>query len=153
MAIVQVPSTSYRGVSLFQSSAGTQSIPGSTDTTLTYDSEQWDTDGFHSTSTNTSRITIPAGLAGKYLISCSTSYGLNATGQRALYLRKNGTNVKYFPGVAGSSSVYTANHSSFVLNLAVGDYIEMIVYQDSGGSLTYYKRQEDAPFQATYLGA
>ena len=46
-----------------------QTISTGTWTSITYNSETLDSDGFHSTSSNTSRITIPAGKAGKYIFT------------------------------------------------------------------------------------
>lgn len=50
---------------------GTQTISNATDTSITWGTEAWDSDGFHSTSSNTNRITIPSGLDGIYLVSVS----------------------------------------------------------------------------------
>jgi hypothetical protein len=44
-------------------------VRNNTTTLITWNQEEFDTDAYHSTSSNTSRITIPAGKAGKYLIS------------------------------------------------------------------------------------
>ena len=49
---------------------------------VTFDTERFDTDTIHSTSTNTSRLTINTG--GKYLIGGAVTFTANATGQRQL---------------------------------------------------------------------
>jgi hypothetical protein len=142
---------SYRGVSLYGTAV--QSIPNATDTILTFNSEAWDTDGYHSTSTNTSRITIPAGLGGKYLVTMNTSPALNGTGGRYMEIYKNGARLVNDIGIAGSASLYVNLAGTFVVNLVATDYIEMLVYQDSGGALNFNKAATTSPFTATYLGA
>ena len=42
-----------------------QTIANTTSTEITWNNEYFDTDGFHSTATNTNRITIPTGKGGK----------------------------------------------------------------------------------------
>jgi hypothetical protein len=64
-----------------------QSIPNDADTALTFDSERFDTNAFHSTATNTSRITIP----GMYLVFGGIEFAASATGLRYLYFRLNGS--------------------------------------------------------------
>jgi hypothetical protein len=142
---------SYKGVSLFGTAV--QSIPNATDTILTFNSEAWDTDGFHSTSSNTSRITIPAGLGGKYLVTMNTLPALNGTGGRYLEIYKNGARLVNDIGMAGDAADYVNVAGTFVVNLVATDYIEMLVYQDSGGPLNFNKAATTSPFSATYLGA
>ena len=60
-------SPTYVGCSL--SNSASQSISNATQTTVTFDTEQWDTDGIHSTSSNTGRFTVPAGKGGKWRLS------------------------------------------------------------------------------------
>lgn len=50
---------------------GGQNVPTGTETALTWDTEAWDSDGLHSTSSNTNRLTIPAGMGGVWL-ACAT---------------------------------------------------------------------------------
>ena len=52
--------------------SATQSVPASTFTVLTFDSEDYDVGGLHSTVTNTSRLTVPSGGDGLYLITASS---------------------------------------------------------------------------------
>jgi len=51
------------------------SIPDNTNTTLTFNTETFDNGGFHSTSVNTERLTIP--VDGVYLIGCNVSFVIN----------------------------------------------------------------------------
>jgi hypothetical protein len=143
------PAASFVGCLVYDST--TQSISSNVATTITYDTEAFDTDGFHSTSSNTGRMTIPSGKAGKYLVQCHFQWDTNTTGYRDLRLYKNGSQVTYTnwqPGSVGISSQINR-----VIDLAVGDYVEMVCSQDSGGTRTIYKTQVYGSFAITYLGA
>ncbi len=144
-------SATFVGVAL--SDANQQTIANNTITVLTWDTEQFDTDAFHSTSSNTGRITIPAGKNGKYLLIGQTEFAANSTGDRELYLRKNGSTIKtvYTPAIA---TVFPILSFSAILDLTATDYVEMAVFQTSGGNLTAYKGTAGYGwFNAQYLGA
>lgn len=122
---------------------GTQSISNATVTVVTFNAEDWDTDSIHSTSSNTSRFTVPAGKAGRWQFAWHAQFEANATGQRIGLLRKNasgsGSNSDNVPG----SGYYKAGSAYFctlrgvtTVDLAAGDHIELFVYQDSGGALS-----------------
>jgi hypothetical protein len=138
----------FVGCHLYKSS--TQSINNATDTALTWDSEQFDTDTFHSTSTNTSRITIPAGKAGKYLFLGRINWTTNATGAREFKLFKNGVEQLWNP--AALAATQTGNQWSTIYDAAVNDYFEAYVYQTSGGALTTIGGTS-SEFSCQYLGA
>jgi hypothetical protein len=125
-----------------------QAIANTTYTKLTFNTEQFDTDAFHSTSTNTSRMTIPAGKAGKYLITGYINWESNSSGQRTFVVYKNNVFFQSFGSEAASGNANAI--SSFVMDLAVADYVELAAYQSSGGSLNV---DDGRYFQVTYLGA
>jgi len=129
-----------------------QVLSNNTDTVLTCNSELFDTDGFHSNSTNTGRITIPAGLAGYYLFYGFVNFGNSTAGNRRLRFCKNnttGTAERSQTILSGSPGIYALSLTS-VFNMAVGDYVNMIAFQDSGGSLT---NDQYGGFGCVYLGA
>jgi hypothetical protein len=129
------------------------SISNATWTIVTYDQENYDTDNFHSTSTNTSRITIPSGKAGKYEIFANIIFAPNGTGDRYVSLLKNG-NEQFRAYGAKPSSVSATTYTLYTVeDLAVGDYLEIRIYQDSGGSLTAYFNTFGNYFGVNYLGA
>jgi hypothetical protein len=144
----------FVGASIYNSAS--QSISNTTYTILTFDSEVFDTDSFHDTATNNSRITIPSGKGGKYLIVAKFHFAGNATGTNRLGgIVKNGTNVGLFRGINGNSSSVGWN-ASVILNLVATDYIELEVYQDSGGSLNAIGGSVPPEYnylQVQYLGA
>lgn len=105
-------------------------------TVLEWDTEDVDTDGFHSTVTNTGRITIPSGLAGTY--AWSVAVESNGTGSPRIALAKNAA------GSPGPSNIFYlskqfngdfAVHLAGLIDLAVGDYIEVYVTGTTSGSI------------------
>jgi hypothetical protein len=110
-------------------------IPNTTHTILAFDSERYDTDTIHSTSSNTSRLTCVT--PGVYAISAHVSFAPSAAGTlRAVHIRLNGATfiaVNYDPPVGGGFSTNVSVSTQY--RLAAGDYVEVDVYQDSGGSL------------------
>jgi len=113
-----------------------QSIPNTTSTVLTFDSESYDKgSGSHSTSVNTGRLTVPTSCGGVYYIGARVSWASNATGYRSLSLRVNGTTtiatISYPVRTDGFSDLCLSTNYS----LAAGDYVEALVSQTSGGSL------------------
>jgi hypothetical protein len=115
----------------------TQSIPNSTDTAMTWDTEDYDTVSGHSTVTNSSRYTCQTGYAGYYLVQAMGWWNGNATGSRSIWLKVNGSDLPgskdgVIPGAGINTSTYTATK----VFLNVGDYVEVFVRQNSGGALT-----------------
>ena len=141
-------------VGCYLSKSANQSIANNTTTSITFNTEQFDTDGFHSTVTNTERITIPVGKAGKYLIIGQLAYASNSTGNRYISLNKNGTIDFGRVNVAAFNGDLTWVIASIVLNLAEGDYVYINADQNSGGSLNAYGADINVTtFSATFLGA
>jgi hypothetical protein len=129
--------STFAGWSIYKSA--TQSIANSSSVFMTWENETYDTDGYHSTVTNTSRATIPAGKAGKYLLVAGLSWTNGTTGERYVHIYKNGAAVPGADESATINSFGNANRQSqkciSVLDLAVNDYVEVRVVQTSGGSL------------------
>ncbi len=110
-------------------------------TLLSWDSEVYDTDTMHSTVTNTSRLV--ATTAGLYSHTTSIFFAANATGQRAIEVRKNaaGSNsggtliVQSNSGAAATGAASMSVSTTTDVQMTAGDYLEVFVYQSSGGSL------------------
>lgn len=144
-------SSAFAGVALTKSVA--QAIPATTYTAITFDTEDFDTDGFHSTSSNTSRITIPSGKAGYYLVTVNTS---STSGSQAFVhtINKNGSIWKQSFFGLGTAGGYAASTLVVVMNLAVADYIESSVYATGGINLeSNAQGPRNTFFSAYYLGA
>ncbi|NQW23332.1 MAG: hypothetical protein HQ475_07805 [SAR202 cluster bacterium] len=110
-----------------------QSITNATDTALAFDSERWDTDVIHDTVTNNSRLTCKT--AGKYIIVGSVRWTSNVTGVRNTFIRLNGTTWLAFNMPDTNQGNVHAITVSTIYDLAVNDYIELMVHQTSGGAL------------------
>jgi hypothetical protein len=141
---------SFSGV-LLNNSSGTQSISNATNTAITWDLETFDTNAYHSTVTNTSRITIPAGKAGYYQFGAQLQADNNTTGDRRIRLHKNGTG--FMVSAFKANDQYPLPAVTTIVNLAVGDYVEVFYFQNSTGSQNVIVAAPDAQFYAYYLGA
>jgi hypothetical protein len=143
--------TTFVGARVFDTA--TQSINNNTYTAATYTSESYDTDGFHDNSSNTSRLTIPTGKSGKYLINALV-YWLSSdnTGARTIILYKNGTAILTREWSLSTRGNLNMSFTS-VQNAVATDYFECYVYQTSGGSLTLDKTEAQSEFSISYLGA
>ncbi|MCT9932457.1 hypothetical protein N5079_19840 [Planotetraspora sp. A-T 1434] len=113
-----------------------QSLTHATWGAISWASEQYDNDGGHSNSTNPSRFT--AQTAGWYKLITTGSFNSSTSGTlRGLKFRKNGT-TDYGELLDGMASNGVASLiTSAVVQLAVNDYVEVLAYQDTGGSLTW----------------
>jgi hypothetical protein len=135
--------------------SGNQSLSNSTVTIATFDTETVDTNGFHSTVTNTDRLTVPTGYAGKYLVVATANFAGNGTGIRQLLLYKNTTQIAENVISTNSFSGSTNANAQIIVDLAVGDYMSMSVWQNSGGALNLQGSAAGvySQFGMTYLGA
>lgn len=136
--------------------SGSTTVNNSTDVILGFNNEDFDTNGFHDNSTNNSRITIPTGYAGKYLVTADVAWSGNSSGQRVLQIFKNGSQLLTTYSGATTGNLFGQSYV-VVVNLAVGDYIQVDVNQNSGSSLTVFGSSDIGSrltaFSATYLGA
>ena len=130
----------------------TQSINNATATAITWDTETIDTDGYHSTVTNTSRITIPSGKGGKYYVYWFCDWGATTSGYVRNMIYKNNVSQKQFSR-DGNTPEGGTTLISCVLDLAVGDYVEAFGYQNSGSAKTAYVSGADGAFGAYLIGA
>lgn len=129
-----------------------QSIPDTTYTAITFDSESVDTDTMHSIVTNTNRITITT--AGTYLVGALVMMAANATGVRGIVLLVNNTTYIYY--LQNPTPSATQNTTLLAISLyvfAANDYVEVKVNQTSGGALNSVYGAGYAPvFWATKVG-
>lgn len=113
-------------------SAVTQTI-NTTTAAVILASEEYDSDGFHDLVTENTKMTVPAGKGGKYLLAAGT-FG-NNTDAGSMWFRKNGTDE-----LRGRNSMndesgghYTAH--AIVVELAAGEYVEFMI--TSAANITY----------------
>lgn len=113
-----------------------QAIVTSTPSTLTFNSEAFDTNALHDTSSNTGRITVPTGGDGVWLFIASAQWS-GATGgvQRLLELRKNGTTIKAGSNVPPVASTAAAHQQAVIIDMVATDYMEARVTHDQGSNM------------------
>jgi hypothetical protein len=141
--------TGFVGASVYKS--GNQAISNNTTTTITWDSEAFDTNGFHDNSVNNERMTIPVGYAGKYSIIGLVSWGADLDGYRLVEIFKNGATNGFM--WSGAQAGYYAVAVIKILDLAEGDYVEIKGFQNSGGNLNAAGAATESYFQIQFLGA
>jgi hypothetical protein len=140
--------STFVGCSIY---ATAQNISTATLTNIAYANEFFDSDGFHDNTTNNSRITIPAGKAGKYLLTTTVQFDNNAS--TAQQILQNGTAIggTAYGYMTFLNATASRNHiqSTAIVTAAVGDYFQSVAYQASGAT----KSLEASRFDCTYLGA
>lgn len=122
---------------------------------LAMNSERYDTNGFHDTVTNNSRLTVPTGLGGYYLVTGHVEWAANAAGYRNLFIQVGGATVIAVEQVeeSDSASISVRQSLSTVYLLAAGDYVELMVQQNSGGALNVNATGNFSPeFSISRLG-
>jgi hypothetical protein len=122
-------------------SSGYSSKNQSTWFTATFDSERYDTDSMHDTSSNTERLTCKT--AGKYHIIGQIEFAANAgVGVRVLRILLNGDDSNPIASVqqdaAGDSGspVTTRMQIATVYDLSVDDYVQLDYWHNAGGTLS-----------------
>lgn len=129
----------------------TQTISNNTQTAIAWTVEVFDTNGFHDNATNNTRITIPTGKTGYYLINARHEWDGNTSGERGLWVKKNGTTTVATADFHNAASTGPFMKVTGVQYLSAGDYIEMICYQTSGANRTI--DMSNGEFSVSYLGA
>jgi hypothetical protein len=137
-----------------------QNVANSTNVIIGFNNENFDSNGFHDNSTNNSRMTIPTGYAGKYLIYANLAHEGGGTSQRVVDILKNGSiNTTTYSGqVATGGGIITCT-INLMMDLAVGDYIQVQTSQGTGSTKVVYGSSSLSPnqgataFQLVYLGA
>jgi len=122
------------------------SVANNTGVALTFNSETYDTDTIHDTSTNTGRLTCKT--AGIYLIVGSVRWEANATGERLVKIDLGGVgSIGYVQNQAvASAGETTAQIVTTIYNLAVNQYVELAVYQLSLATLNILATNYISPY-------
>ena len=142
--------STYIGASI--SMSANQSIPNTTDTKLSWDTEQWDTTAIHAAGSPT-RMTVPTGYNGKWRVS-GQIITASGSGGVEISIYVNGT--RYVAGTPNFGSPQLGSSRgcdvamNLELNLSVADYVELECWQNSGGSLNVFTASR---FQFSYIGA
>lgn len=147
-ASIEAISTSLKRVLVKKT--GNQAISAGATTTVTWETEDYDTDAFHDNVTNTSRLTAPA--TGRYRVTANLVSG-SVTGQFVISFLKNGASARGLPARdCDTGSEENLNAVSAVLDLTSGDYIECQAFHTSAtnvvSDLGTWMMMEEVP--ATY---
>ena len=127
-------------------SSTTQSISDDTYTKIQFNTEVYDTASAYDNSSNY-RFTVPSGQGGKYFIYSAVRMA-SSSATLTLNLRLNGSNAGFssLKAVSGELQTILLTYSK---DLSAGDYIEIYLRQQSGGSLN---ASGDSNDQTTYFG-
>jgi hypothetical protein len=113
-----------------------QTLTTATEASITWDSEQFDDGGLHSTSSNTERLTAP--VAGTYMIILNVNFAGNLDGHRFAAITYNGTANVIAKSYAEPDTASTSDEALNVValfKLAASDYVVARAYQNTGGNL------------------
>lgn len=109
-----------------------QAIAGAgTGAALAFNTEETDTDGYHDTVTNNSRITVPTGLGGLYCVTAYCRWESGSVTTPIVGVWKNGVPVVR---QVGFTTTYASFFASTTLFLAAGDYVQMFAAHFTGAN-------------------
>lgn len=155
IVIIPTPSVSggstFTGCSLYGTDPGNFELSAGASTLITWNQELFDTDGFHSTSNNTDRITIPSGKNGYYLINASLQWDDdNASATCGIRVYLNGSEIARRFFLRSSSGGRTASDVQVTRNLAANDYLQVYAYSATAQGAYHYS--PDARFEVIFVG-
>ena len=134
----------YRNAALSHTSTGNyQSVAWDTEHFTQTDSGMW------SAGTNPSRITLTT--AGVYFVTATLSTGTSASGIRTPAIYKNGAAEAYGDSSPANAVINFLNVAALVQSNGT-DYVEVFVYQDSGGNVAYQVNAARMRFSVIWLG-
>jgi hypothetical protein len=137
--------------------SSTQSIPDSVQTTLVWQTANYNYRAMWNSVTNPSRLTIPAGMGGLYRFNTTVEFDhdpdpQSGTGTRQVALMKNGAIVgRLITANAGTGQAARVFYEREIV-AAAGDYFEVAVYQNSGTAIVINVVQTTPFFQARRVG-
>lgn len=127
-----------------------QSIPNGSDTVLSFDTETKDNNAIHDNAVNNSRLTAKS--AGLYLVQGLVTWDSNNTGVRDVLIKKNGTQISRVNMMSASGQNSFQNISKMV-EMAVDEYVELQVFQNSGSSRSIQSGATQSGFSIAKLGS
>jgi hypothetical protein len=146
-------SPTFVGVNATRTNVST-AVTANTEILVAFPTEEFDSNGFHDNSTNNSRLTIPSGYAGKYIVSAYCNNPNSPGSYQLLRLFKNGvlyTTGGVYGGEYARTSTGFGNQAfgfSQTITTSVADYWEIKYQQNNTETVNMYFN-----FQLTYVGA
>ena len=115
------------------------SVPALGWSAVTFDTELWDTDGIHSTSTNTDRLVCQT--PGYYLIIGNTEFYQLAGGRRIIAIKYNDLIwlAEHEYAAVADNNTFPQQIVATIYYMNAGDYVNLQVYQYSAGAITLMK--------------
>jgi len=139
-----------QGVRLLATISGNVNISNTTQTPIPFDTEHFDSNNFHDTVTNTTRITFPVG--GRYLVGGCVWWPSGSGGIRQVAIRLNGGSELHTDRRNGNNSTNTVCQPVTLYSFNANDYVELVCFQDSGGTVALNLNSPFAPsFWATAM--
>ena len=129
-----------------------QSVATSTDTLITWQTENYDTDGAFASN----KFTVPSGGAGKYLCTASVriEYGNDSGEYGEIKIYKNGSQYRANLHAVSGNAVRAQNLNICVdMDLAVSDYVEIYVFHTKGTSQDAVTGDNTYFFMHRWIGA
>lgn len=125
-------------------------IPTGSSQALTFNNERFDVGDVHDP--GSSRLQAP--IAGVYVAAGNVNFsGVTGTGQRRIEIRRNGEVIVASVQVEATSVNQTHLAISKVIQLAAGDYLELLAFQNSGGDLAVLQEGQFSPdFNIAWVG-
>lgn len=128
--------------------SGTSTATNNSSVALAFaDADTYDTDSIHDPSSNNTRLTVPTGKTGKWMLTVMCAFG-SGTSDRRIGWRIGAGSVTNLLRVTGSDGGSSQRYSvSTVISLTAADYVEVVVFTDTSATQNPYS----ATF--TFLGA
>lgn len=120
--------------------AADQAIPNSAATVVTFDTSEYDTDTMFDDATDSFIIKSP----GRYDVKAGVSFATNALGVRDVEIRLNGSDIAVTQ-VDPAALNNTELCASADFTGAIGDVLQVVVFQNSGGALNVLKVSVGSP--------
>jgi hypothetical protein len=144
--------SSFSGCSLYGTDPGNFEISAGGNQLITWNQELFDVGGYHSTSSNTDRITIPSGKAGYYLINAAITFDDdNAVATCGIRIYLNGNQIATRLFIRSDNGGRTSADVQVTRNLAVGDYLQVYAYTETAQGAYHYA--PDARFEVIFVGS
>lgn len=128
-----------------------QTIPNAAWTALALDTEEFDTSNWHSTSSNTSRLTptIPC----KLVVVGTAVFFTSSTGNKGVRIAKNGAPAlgRQVFGPPSANELWSQQAFAILSFNGTTDYVEVQGFQVSGANLATFNNSEFAPAMQAYL--
>lgn len=154
--VLGVPASNVAGVTSIQVASAArayrttnQSITTGTLTAFSPDTVDFDSDVYWAVG-NPTRLTAPR--QGKYTVGCSILWDTSTTGNRSVYVVKNGVTGTRLAGEQMPANNGGILNIATTLNLVAGDYVEFYVNQNSGGSVNVVATEQISQMWMAQVG-